>query len=96
MVKNEIAYTCCMDVNEFPENVPEGWTTGEFPALEVHTVRHTGSYKHLGNAWTTAQMMLRNKEFKHNKSIDTFELYLNDPEQTTEQELVTDICFPVK
>ena len=95
-VKDKINYTCCVGVEDFPEQLPEDWKTGELPAMEVHTVRHIGPYEHLGNAWTTAQMMLRNKEFKHQKRIDPFEIYVNDPATTPENELVTDICFATK
>jgi effector-binding domain-containing protein len=40
-------------------------------------------------------MMQRGKEFKHRKGIDPFEVYMNMPGQVSEEQLVTEIHFPV-
>jgi len=65
------------------------------PAMKVNTIAHIGAYKHLGNAWTTQYMMQRGKEYKYRKGIDPFEVYLNMPGQVPEEQLVTEIHFPV-
>ena len=73
-----------------------GIKSGEIPATKVHTLRHVGSYVHLGNAWTTLYSMQRNKEFKSAKGIHPFETYVNMPGQVPDKDLITDIHFPVK
>jgi effector-binding domain-containing protein len=40
-------------------------------------------------------MMQRNKEFKYRKGIDPFEVYLNMPGEVPNEQLVTEINFPV-
>jgi effector-binding domain-containing protein len=40
-------------------------------------------------------MMQRNKEFKYRKGIDPFEVYLNMPGEVPNEQLVTEIHFPV-
>jgi effector-binding domain-containing protein len=40
-------------------------------------------------------MMQRGKEFKHRKGIDPFEVYMNMPGQVSDEQLVTEIHFPV-
>lgn len=69
---------------------------GELPKTTLHTVRHTGDYSNLGNAWTLQQMMSRNKEFKADKKYYPFEIYKNDPAQVAKEELITEVCFGTK
>lgn len=69
---------------------------GKLPKSTLHTVRHTGPYDHLGNAWTLQQMMSRNKEFKADKKYFPFERYMNDPSQVSKEELITEISFGTK
>ncbi len=94
--KKQTTYTACIAMNEIPEDLPEGFITGNIPSSKVYTLRHVGSYKHLGNAWSTLMSMERNKEFKKNKKMDPFEEYISDPHQTEEKDLITDIHFGTK
>lgn len=96
MVKNKVSYTGGVPVKSVPENLPEGIISDEIPATKVYTLRHIGSYNHLGNAWTTLYGMERGKEIKCNKGIHPFETYVNSPEEVAEKELITDINFPLK
>ena len=57
---------------------------------------HKGSYHHLGNAWSTAMAYQRNQKMKLLKSQAGFERYLNDPSETPESELITEIYVPVR
>lgn len=95
-VKDKVIYTSGIPVKEFPADLPSGVITGEIPATKVHTLRHIGSYEHLGNAWTTMMMMERNKELKFVKGIHPFESYVNMPGEVPDEELITDIHFAVK
>lgn len=95
VVENKVVYTSAFPVKEIPNPLPEGFISGTIPAIKVNTISHTGPYKHLGNAWTTQYMMQRGKEFKHRKGIDPFEVYMNMPGQVSDEQLVTEIHFPV-
>jgi effector-binding domain-containing protein/uncharacterized protein YndB with AHSA1/START domain len=95
VVKNKVVYTSAFPVKEIPNPLPEEFISGTIPAIKVDTISHTGPYKHLGNAWATQYMMQRGKEFKHRKGIDPFEVYMNMPGQVSEEQLVTEIHFPV-
>lgn len=81
-------YTCFAPVDE-------ARATGSIAACKALKVVHTGSYQHLGNAWSTANSYQRHKKMKKNKHIHPFEIYRNDPETTPASDLVTDIFLPV-
>lgn len=95
VVKSKVVYTSAFPVKEIPAKLPEGFITGSIPTMRVNTIAHTGSYHHLGNAWTTQYMMQRGKEYKYRKGIDPFEVYMNMPGQVPNEQLVTEIHFPV-
>jgi len=95
VVKGNVSYTSAMIVSDYPSSDSE-FVKGEIPPADVYSLKHIGKYQHLGNAWSTLYSMQRNKEFKINKNIDPFEIYLNDPSNTPEKELVTEINFPIK
>jgi len=94
--KNKVSYTACMFVKDPISDLPEGFVSGTIPEVSCYVLRHVGRYQHLGNAWSTLYSMHRNKEFKTIKGIHPFEIYVNDPQETPEKELVTDIYFPIK
>ncbi len=96
LIKNRVGYIASIPVTEVPDNMDSALSTGEIPATNVEKIKHIGAYKHLGNAWSTAYAMMRNKEFKSNKKIYPFEIYLNDPKATPEKELMTVVHFPIK
>ncbi len=96
VVKNTVSYTAAIPVKELPNPLPQGFVSGAIPATEAFVLRHIGAYQHLGNAWSTLYSMHRNKEFKHNKKIDPFEIYQNNPSDTAPEALITDIYFPLK
>lgn len=94
--KNKVSYTACMVMKEIPSEIPTGFVSGEIPEVSSYVLRHVGSYRQLGNAWSTLYSMHRNKEFKPKKGINPFEIYENNPQTTPEKELITDVYFPVK
>ncbi|MEQ8476322.1 MAG: SRPBCC family protein [Fulvivirga sp.] len=96
IVKQKVEYTSGVGVKDVPSNLPTNFIVGEIPDASVYTLRHVGSYEHLGNAWSTLNSMQRNKEFKYNKKIHPFEVYVSDPTQTAPKDLITDVNFAVK
>ncbi|MEZ6048180.1 MAG: SRPBCC family protein [Planctomycetaceae bacterium] len=77
------------------ESIPAGLVEWSMPASPVFRVEHVGSYKHLGNGWTTAYMHTRHKKIKQSK-LSPYEIYRNSPSDTEEADLVTDIYLPLK
>ena len=69
---------------------------GEIPSCTAYVVKHTGAYRHLGNAWAAGIMHGRAKEFVTDKTVPMFEIYENDPEETPESKLVTYVHIPAK
>ena len=72
------------------------FTAGEIPACTAYVVKHTGAYRHLGNAWAAGMMHGRAKLFAADKKVPMFEIYDNDPTVTPEGELVTRVHLPAK
>ncbi|MFK8045125.1 MAG: SRPBCC family protein [Crocinitomicaceae bacterium] len=83
-------------VDAVPQNLATGMTAGKIESTPVNLVRLTGNYNHLANAWSMQMMMQRNKEFKHNTKQDPFEVYKNSPFNTAQEDLITEVMFPVK
>ena len=95
-VKGNAEFTAAIPVESPPQSLPSGVMSGELPAGRAYLVRHTGAYPHLGNAWASGLMHGRAKQFAQDKKTAPFEVYLNDPRETPEAELVTVVHFPVK
>ena len=74
----------------------EQLTSGSIEAGRALKVTHTGSYNHLGNAWSTGMMNMRSQKLKKSKTQPPFELYINDPKNTPDDQLVTEIYFPLR
>tara|TARA_R110001599_G_scaffold151792_5_gene336809 strand:- start:17390 stop:18313 length:924 start_codon:yes stop_codon:yes gene_type:complete len=92
----KVEYTSAIPVNAVPNDLPSGFKAGEIPATKVYTLRHTGPYKHLGNAWSAMHNMHRAKAIKIVKGIPPFEEYVSMPGKVPDNELITDIHFAVK
>jgi len=95
MVKGACEYTAGCAVDAPPEVLPQGMFTAEFPSCDAYKVVHTGPYRHLANAWSAGMMHGRAKVYKQNKKNHPFETYGNDPGSTPENELITNVYFPV-
>jgi len=93
--KGRVAYTAAIGLASIPDDLPGKFVSGNIPEVSCYVLKHIGRYQHVGNAWATLYAMMRNKEIKHNKKIDPFEIYLNDPEVTPEKDLETEVYFPV-
>ncbi|MCA9059540.1 MAG: SRPBCC family protein [Planctomycetaceae bacterium] len=68
----------------------------QLPACRALHIRHVGSYHHLGNAWSGAHQYARHRKIKLDRTAACLEIYRNDPEVTSEADLVTDIYLPLK
>jgi effector-binding domain-containing protein len=68
--------------------------TGDIKEQKMLKIHHAGSYRFLGNAWAMGMMYLRGKKLKQNAK--PFEYYINSPMETGEDDLKTNIYFPVK
>jgi len=95
-VGGQVRYTACVPLTEIPEGLPPAFSSGKQPELQVYGVRHTGSYRHLGNAWAAVMMHERGKRFKSHKKYAGMEVYVNSPQNTPEQELISEILIPVR
>ena len=67
----------------------------KFPKARALHVRHTGSYKHLGNAWSIANRIAEHQKLKLNRSA-SFEIYTNSPHDNPEGSLQTDLYLPLR
>ena len=59
-------------------------------------VDHKGPYRHLGNAWTTAQGLLRASKKKSSKQIAMYEIYGNFPGEVADKDILTKIHLPLR
>ena len=83
-------------MKEIPSDLPAGFISGEIPATKAHSVKHTGPYTYVGNAWSAQYARRRAKKFKSNRRIHPMEIYLNSPMDTDPKELQSEILMPIK
>lgn len=96
LVNGTAAYTACIPVASVPVDLPDGFVSGEIPSCPVYPVRHTGPYRHLGNAWSSGMGHDQAKVFRQDKKIAPFEIYETDPKEGPEEETAVTVYFPVK
>lgn len=89
-------YTLGIPLENIPSQLGAEFVSGEYPETPVYTIEHTGPYRHVGNAWSAGMFHSRSKVFKQVKKPHPFEIYVNDPEEVSEDEIVSKICFPCK
>ena len=93
--KGRFDFTSGYTVDDAAAASRSGLAHCELPAAQSLHIRHVGSYDHLGNAWSGAHQYARYKKLKLAKG-DAFEIYRNDPSQTAEADLITDVYIPLK
>ena len=96
MVGGTTEYTAAIPVQRVPPNLPPDFVVGTLDAPKTFKIKHIGAYRHLGSGWSAGMMHQRAKAFKSAKGHDPFELYVTDPANTPEAELVTEIHFPAR
>ncbi|MEP2774338.1 MAG: SRPBCC family protein [Luteolibacter sp.] len=95
--KGELAYTMAFPFSDVPESLPDGFMKGEVPDCTAYVVKHTGPYRHLGNAWAAGMMYGRSGVFKQSKTVPPFEIYHSDPSVVTDEKSIeTSVYFPVR
>lgn len=92
IIKNRVSYVACMPTDENPL-LPKGWISDTLQPQRVLKVVHLGSYKYLGNAWTTALKVVELKKLKLSKKTLGYEFYPNQPSIIEEQDILTDVCL---
>lgn len=95
LVQGETCYTIGFPIEKVPGWLPEDLVSGVIPACQVQRIVHTGSYCHLGNAWSAGMAHIRAKTWKRARKVHPFEIYHNDPSEVAEKELVTTVHFPM-
>lgn len=93
--KGNTSYIACIAVEEELE-IESRWVRGTLNKQDTLKTVHKGSYLHLGNAWMTAMSFVRMKKIKTLRSPVGYEFYLNDPQETASEDLVTEIYMPLK
>ncbi len=95
--KNQLVnYTSGFSVTTLPKNMSAEFITGVIPKTNVFSLKHTGAYKHVVNAWATSESLSIAKIYTPKKKTPFFEVYLNNPNQVCEKELITEVHFPLK
>lgn len=84
------------NLSEKQASLPNQAQLGTIVGGRALKVTHTGSYSHLGNAWSTGIGHQRHQKLKPSKQQAPFECYMNDPEDTPEDKLITEIYIPLR
>ena len=95
LTQGTTSYTLAFPVDKVPGWLPENFVSGTIPTCQVQRIRHTGSYLHLGNAWTAGMASIRAKKWKPRRGVHPFETYDNDPNEVADEDLVTTVHFPM-
>jgi effector-binding domain-containing protein len=96
LAKEQVAFTVGIPVADELVGLESPFHAGKIPKLKAFKIIHEGPYRHLGNAWSLGNMMARNKEIKFRKGYPPFEVYNNDPQDTADEFLETDLYFPLE
>jgi len=93
--KRTTSYVACIPLDE-EANIDDSWVKGSTEEGEALKTIHKGRYENLGNGWMTAMSFARMKKLKVANTPVGVEYYLNDPQQTAPEDLVTEIVIPLK
>lgn len=96
MVNDRMTYRAAIVVPSIPANLQSPMVGGELDLSNVYTIKHTGKYEHLGNAWGMHSTLERNKVYKRTKKIEGIEFYVNNPMNTAPEDLITLVYVPTK
>ncbi len=81
---------------EKPVTVDAPFICDTLRAGGTFTVKHTGDYEFLGNAWAMAKTVARHKKLKVRKKPMGLERYLNNPAETHPEDLQTEVVLFLK
>lgn len=97
-VDPKMVYAAGVALKGAPKNLADGLQHKIIPSGNFAKFTLIGSYANLGNAsgqvWQKISELVSNKELQL-RSAPNIENYVNDPETTPEDELITEILFPI-
>ena len=96
VLKNRVKYTIGFPIKNIITFSNKNFHIGNLPQMKVHSIKIKGPYKYIENAWMAQTMHMQGKKIKASKKNPPFELYFNDPNTTKENELETQIAFPIR
>lgn len=97
MVNQRCEYTSGFGYKTQPESTNiDDIIFGHVAKHQALRVDHKGPYRHLGNAWTAAQNLLRSGKQKPSKTVPMYEIYGNFPGEVAEKEILTMIHIPLR
>lgn len=96
IVSQKVTFIAAFPVTDIPVELPEGFIGGRIPTLQTWVVTHRGAYRHVSNAWAALSALQRSRVAKFSKKSWPFERYLNNPGNTPEHELITEVHFPLQ
>jgi hypothetical protein len=70
--------------------------SGKVEKHQALRIAHYDHYRHLGNAWTTAQKMLRSHRNMPSKTIPLYEIYGGFPGEVDEKDILITIHIPLR
>ncbi|MGV6816875.1 MAG: SRPBCC family protein [Thiotrichales bacterium] len=76
-----------------PVSVDAPFLCDTLPAAGTFTVKHTGDYEFLGNAWGMAKTAAQHRKIKLRKKPVGMERYLNNPAETKPEDLQTEVVL---
>jgi len=76
-------------------DVPDGFDRIDVPAGEIGVVAVRGPYSNLGEAWEATYVELLPASGRAPGAFRPWEVYLNCPDQTAPEDLLTEICVPL-
>ena len=94
-MKSKSSFISCVSVDKEYE-VPEPFVKGKVEMGNVLNVRHTGRYENLGNAWAFIMNYTRSNKLGIQTKPFGYEFYVNSPEDTAPEALITDVMVRLK
>jgi uncharacterized protein YndB with AHSA1/START domain len=96
MVNKQCEYTSGFGYNTLATARTDNVISGHVEQHQALRVDHKGPYRHLGNAWTAAQGLLRYSKKKPSKTVPMYEIYGNFPGEVEDKDTLTKIHIPLR
>jgi effector-binding domain-containing protein len=97
IIKDDICYTSAISIDSnINVQIPNRFIKSKIKKSKAISVTHQGKYEHLGNAWGLAMMYPRAKKIKIQKKPVGYEFYYNNPHDTKDKDLLTNVVVGVK
>ena len=93
--KQQSSFISCIPLDENID-IDKSWVQGTVESKHALKTIHKGRYLHLGNGWMTTMNFARLKKIKTTKIPVGYEYYPNNPYDTPEEKLITEIYLPVR